>query len=114
VNIPFTQLDGVADVLERVEFYWHFESKEELFLALIAERVERPMQEMIELPRARRLGAPPLDTPADEVAVAFLALIGGLARERLFDSEGVPGRILGDMTGLIYLGLLARAEREEG
>ena len=63
--------------------------------------------------RAHRLGAPPFDIPAEEVAIAFLALIGGLARERLFDSERVPGRLLGDMTGLIYLGLVTRAERDK-
>ena len=34
----------------------------------------------------------------------------GLARERLVDPSGVPSHILGNMTGLIYIGLLARAQ----
>ena len=161
--------------LSKGTFYWHFESKDELMLAVLAERVERPVKELIEMlrsapagenmslvanrrfaeflergrdailleheyeglaardprlrrryarqrrqlrtalaealaSRARQLGAPPLGTPAEEIATAYLALIRGLARERLFDPEGVPGHILGDVGGLIYIGLLARAQ----
>jgi AcrR family transcriptional regulator len=164
--------------LSKGAFYWHFESKDELMLAVLAERVERPIKELIELiraappdenvsavatrrfaefleggrdailleheyeglaardprlrrryarqrkqlrlaladalaARARQLGAPPLDTPAEEVATAYLALIRGLARERLVDPTGVPGHILGNVTGLIYIGLLARAQGGE-
>src|SRR3954447_15228551 len=160
--------------LSKGTFYWHFESKDELMLAVLAERVERPVKELIEMlrsapagenmslaanrsfaeflergrdailleheyeglaardprlrrryarqrrqrrgaraealaARARQLGAPPLDTPAEEIATAYLALIRGLARERLFDPAGVPGHILGNVGGLIYIGLLARA-----
>ena len=164
--------------LSKGAFYWHFESKEELMRCVLAERVERPVKELIELirsagpeenisdlatrrfaefleggrdailleheyeslaardprlrrryarqrkalrlaladalaARARQLGAPPLDTPAEEVATAYLALIRGLARERLLDPSGVPGHILGNVTGLIYIGLLARAQGGE-
>ncbi|MEA2438884.1 MAG: hypothetical protein QOH76_308 [Thermoleophilaceae bacterium] len=173
-------VDAIAEAagLSKGAFYWHFESKDELMLAVLAERVERPVKELIELirsagpeenissvatsrfaefleggrdvilleheyeglaardprlrrryarqrkalrlaladalaARARQLGAPPLDTPAEEVATAFLALIRGLARERLVDPSGVPGHILGNVTGLIYIGLLARAQGGE-
>jgi AcrR family transcriptional regulator len=164
--------------LSKGTFYWHFESKDELMLAVLAERVERPVKELIEMlrsapvdenmslvanrrfaeflergreailleheyeglaardprlrrryarqrrqlrdalaealaARARQLGAPPLDTPAEEIATAYLALIRGLARERLFDPSGVPGHILGNVGGLIYIGLLARAQGGE-
>jgi TetR/AcrR family transcriptional regulator, transcriptional repressor for nem operon len=164
--------------LSKGAFYWHFESKDELMLAVLAERVERPVKELIELiraaprdqnmsqvatrrfadyldggrdailleheyealaardprlrrryarqrkqlrlaladalaARARQLGAPPLDTPAEEVATAFLALIRGLARERLVDPSGVPSHIFGNVAGLIYIGLLARAQGGE-
>jgi AcrR family transcriptional regulator len=164
--------------LSKGAFYWHFESKDELVLAVLAERVERPIKELIALlrsappeenmsavatrrfaeflesgrdailleheyeglaardPRLRRrysrqrkelrlaladalaarahqLGAPALDTPAEEIATAFLALIRGLARERLVDPTGVPSHILGNVTGLIYIGLLARAQGGE-
>jgi AcrR family transcriptional regulator len=170
----------VEAILERAglskgTFYWHFESKDELMLAVLAERVERPVTELIEMlrsapadenmslvanrrfaefmersrdailleheyeglaardprlrrryarqrrrlrsalaealaARARQLGAPPLDTPAEEIATAYLALIRGLARERLIDPAGAPSHILGNVGGLIYIGLLARAQ----
>jgi AcrR family transcriptional regulator len=173
-------VDAILDEagLSKGAFYWHFESKDELMLAVLAERVERPVKELIELiraappdenvsqvatrrfaeyldsgrdailleheyealaardprlrrryarqrkqlrlaladalaARARQLGAPPLDTPAEEVATAFLALIRGLARERLVDPSGVPSHILGNVTGLIYIGMLARAQGGE-
>ena len=173
----------VEAILERAglskgTFYWHFESKDELMLAVLAERVERPVKELIDIlrsaradenvslmanrrfaeflergrdtilleheyeglaardprlrrryarqrrqlrdalaealaARARQLGAPPLDTPAEEIATAYLALIRGLARERLVDPSGVPSHILGNVGGLIYIGLLARAQGGE-
>ena len=60
--------------------------------------------------RARQLGAPEdLGTPAEDVAAAYLAMMRGLARERLLDPKGVPSHILGEVAGLIYIGLLARA-----
>ena len=170
-------VDAILDDagLSKGTFYWHFESKDELMLAVLAERVERPVKELIDLlrsappeenislvatsrfaefferhrdailleheyeglaardprlrrryarqrkqlrlalagalaARAGRLGAPQLDTPAEEIATAYLALIRGLARERLLDPSGVPSHILGNVTGLIYIGLLARAQ----
>src|SRR2546423_1341946 len=47
----------VEAILERAglskgTFYWHFESKDELMLAVIAERVERPVKELIEMLRS--------------------------------------------------------------
>lgn len=161
--------------LSKGAFYHHFRTKDDLVLAVLAERVERPIQDLIErlqaadpednmsstatdsfaalldagrdailleheyealaardpklrkryarrrrqlrdalaealAARARRLGAPAdLGTPAEEVATAYLALMRGLTRERLLDPDAVPSHILGEMTGLIYIGLLARA-----
>jgi AcrR family transcriptional regulator len=155
-------------------FYWHFRSKDDLVSALLAERVERPIRELIEqlrsaaadanmsaeanrrfaeffdreraailleheyeglaardpvlrrryvrqrralrqalgealAERARQLGATEFTTPAEEVATAYLALTRGLSRERLLDPAAVPDHLLGEIAGLIYIGLLARA-----
>jgi AcrR family transcriptional regulator len=59
--------------------------------------------------RARQLGATGFTTPAEEVATAYLALVRGLSRERLLDPGAVPDHMLGEISGLIYIGLLARA-----
>jgi AcrR family transcriptional regulator len=63
--------------------------------------------------RSRQLGAPPFSTPAEEVATAYLALANGLALERLIDPSAVPDHVLGEMTALIYTGLVARSEAED-
>ena len=155
-------------------FYWHFQSKDDLVSTLLAERVERPIRELIErlrsapadanmsaeasrrfaeffdrqraavlleheyeglaardlalrrryvrqrralrralgealAERARQLGATEFTTPAEEVATAYLALVRGLSRERLLDPTAVPDHMLSEISGLIYIGLLARA-----
>jgi AcrR family transcriptional regulator len=155
-------------------FYWHFQSKDDLVSALLVERLEQPIRELIErlrsapananlsaeanrrfveffdreratilleheyeglaardpalrrryvrqrralrqalgealTERARQLGATEFTTPAEEVATAYLALIRGLSRERLLDPAAVPSHMLGEISGLIYIGLLARA-----
>jgi AcrR family transcriptional regulator len=154
--------------------YWHFAGKEDLFFALLEERVDFPLRQMIELlrtappdqdmaveasrsfvevlegrrdlmlleneyrslairdpklrrryarsraglrealagaleARVRHLGAPPLDTPPEQIATAFLALVHGLTLERLLDPEAVPDDLLGDTVALVYAGLLVRA-----
>jgi AcrR family transcriptional regulator len=154
-------------------FYWHFRSKDDLITTLLAERVERPIRELIErlrtaptdanmsaeanrrfveffdreraavlleheyeglaarnptlrrryvrqrralrqalgealAERALQLGATEFTTPAEEVATAYLALVRGLSRERLLDPTAVPDHMLGEISGLIYIGLLAR------
>src|SRR5919198_6132991 len=48
------QAASVDEIAERAGFskgavYWHFESKDDLFFALLAERIDRPTWEMIEL-----------------------------------------------------------------
>src|SRR5215207_6517655 len=156
--------------------YWHFAGKEDLFFALLEERVDSPLRQMMELlrtapadqdmaveasrsfvevlesrrdlmlleneyrslairdpklrrrytrsraelrealagaleARVRHLGAPPLDTPPEQIATAFLALVHGLALERLLDPKAVPDDLLGETVALVYAGLLMRAGR---
>ena len=64
--------------------------------------------------RARHLGAPPFETPIEDVATAFLALANGLAMEKLIDPSAVPDHLVGEMYALIYAGLVARAQAAAG
>ena len=46
-------VDGIVEAagLSKGTFYWHFESKEELFLAVIEERIDRPALSLMEVTR---------------------------------------------------------------
>lgn len=50
--------------------YWHFKSKDDLFFALVEDRVDAPLEEMVELLRS----APPEIDMAPEAARRFLEL----------------------------------------
>jgi AcrR family transcriptional regulator len=172
---------SVEDIAHRAGYskgaiYWHFESKDDLFLALLEERLERPIREMIELlesappeqdmgPEASRrfielleserellllqqeywsqavrdsklraryasrraelraafgraistrlehLGAPPGAVAGETMATVIMGLSAGLAQESLIDPGAVPDGLLGDAIVLLYLGVVARAER---
>src|SRR2546422_266500 len=52
--------------------YWHFASKDELFLALLEERVDRPTREMIDL----LASAPPEQDMGPEASRRFVELLG--------------------------------------
>ena len=56
--------------LSKGTFYWHFERKEDLFFALLEERVERPTRALMELSRAAPADA--VTAPAASVAVTRL------------------------------------------
>src|SRR5207249_4572777 len=69
--------------LSKGAFYWHFSSKEELFHTLLQERIERPIQEIIELLHS----APADQDMAPKTSERFLEV---LERERetiLLDHE---------------------------
>jgi AcrR family transcriptional regulator len=69
--------------LSKGAFYWHFSSKEELFHTLLEERIERPIQDLIELLHS----APADQDMAPEASQRFLEV---LERERdtiLLDHE---------------------------
>jgi AcrR family transcriptional regulator len=157
--------------------YWHFKNKEDLFFALIAERVDRRGRELMKITetaprdqetapavsrgtadivdserqlillmheywslavrepellkryveRQRSLGdalAGALESrhettgvslvyPADRLATAIIALINGLAMDRIADPEAVPAELLGETLALIYDGLVHRAKASE-
>ena len=63
--------------------YWHFAGKDDLFLALVEERVDRPMREMIELLRS----APADRDMAPEASKRFAALLAGQREWLLLDNE---------------------------
>lgn len=159
--------------LTKGAIYWSFEDKEDLFLALVDERLDGPARELIaaasaapaeieaapgisrgfaalvgEQPdlvllaiehwalamrrdtvrtdfaarqralaeavartleaRHATLGVP-LTYPAERLGTAIVALCIGLAMEGLAQPDAVPDELLGDILGLIYDGLAARA-----
>jgi AcrR family transcriptional regulator len=67
---------SVEDIAHRAGYskgaiYWHFESKDDLFLALLEERLERPIREMIELLES----APPEQDMGPEASRRFIELL---------------------------------------
>jgi AcrR family transcriptional regulator len=56
--------------LSKGTFYWHFDSKEDLFFALLEERVEQPTRALMELSRAAPANA--ITAPATSVEVTRL------------------------------------------
>ena len=161
--------------LSKGTFYWNFESKDELLMALLEERVEAPLRQatsalaglaadydmsaeanrmLVEFmrgdrtavllddefwrralrdpkvrkryakrqqelraalaevlrARTRQLGGPEPDMPAEHLAIAFLSLISGILRSRLVDPRAIPDDLFGEIAGLVYAGLLYRAE----
>lgn len=67
---------SVDEVAERAGYskgavYWHFESKDDLFLALLEERIDRPMREMIGLLES----APPEHDMGPEASRRFTELL---------------------------------------
>ncbi len=67
---------SVDEVARRAGFskgalYWHFAGKDELFMALLEERVDRPMREMIELLES----APPEQDMGPEASRRFVELL---------------------------------------
>jgi AcrR family transcriptional regulator len=170
---------SIDEIAERAGYskgavYWHFASKDDLFFALLDERIDRQVREAIDMlesapaehdmapegnrvfeallrgqrellildheywaqairdPALRRryarrqaelrsawakalvarlehLGAPPIDTPPEEISTVLLALARGLSQEKLISPRAVPEHLLGDAYAWIYAGLVARA-----
>lgn len=160
--------------LSKGAIYWSFEDKEDLFLALVEEHLDRPVREVMHITEtappeietaplvsrgvaeivrnqsdmlllaiehwalavredsiradyvrrqralsdaiARVLTARhatlevPLAYPAERLGTAIIALAVGLAMEALAEPDAVPDELLGDILGLIYDGLVYRAE----
>jgi AcrR family transcriptional regulator len=79
---------SVDEIAERAGYskgavYWHFESKDGLFLALLEERVDRPAWEMIELLES----APPERDMGPEVSRRFTELLGSERELLLLEHE---------------------------
>lgn len=79
---------SIDEVAERAGYskgavYWHFASKDDLFLALVEEHVDRPTREMIELLQS----APAERDMAPEGSRRFAALLAGQREWLLLDNE---------------------------
>jgi AcrR family transcriptional regulator len=172
-----TSLQAIAQRagLTKGAIYWSFEDKQDLFLALVEERVDTPARELMRITEtappeietaplvsrgfaeivrnqpdilllaiehwtlaireesvrrdfvqrqseladaiARTLQARhatlgiPLTYPARGLGTAIIALSLGLAMEALAEPDAVPDELFGDILGLIYDGLVYRAEQ---
>jgi AcrR family transcriptional regulator len=79
---------SVDDVAARAGYskgalYWHFDSKDDLFLALVEERIDAPTREMIELLES----APPERNMAPEGSRRLAELLSGERELLLLDRE---------------------------
>src|SRR5256886_13921756 len=63
--------------------YWHFASKDDLFLALLEERIDRPTHEMIELLES----APPERDMVPETNQRFMEVLRGQRELLLLEHE---------------------------
>jgi AcrR family transcriptional regulator len=55
------------------------------------------------------LGGAPLTVDPERIALIFMALVSGLAQEKMTEPDAVPDDLLGESFVLIYQGLAARA-----
>ena len=79
---------SVDEIAERAGYskgaiYFHFSGKDDLFFALIEERIDRPMRDAIKLLES----APPEDDMAAEANRHFLALVSGQRQLLLLGHE---------------------------
>src|SRR4051794_18892911 len=79
---------SVDDIAERAGYskgalYWHFSSKDDVFFALVQERIDRPWREGIEMLRS----APPEVDMAPEASGRFVELLRGQRELLLLDHE---------------------------
>jgi len=79
---------SIDEIAERAGYskgavYWHFASKDDLFLALVEERVDRPWREMVELLQS----APAELDMAPEASRRFATLLAGQRDWLLLDNE---------------------------
>jgi AcrR family transcriptional regulator len=79
---------SIDEIAERAGYskgavYWHFASKDDLFLALVEEHVDRPTREMIELLQS----APAELDMAPEASRRFATLLAGQRDWLLLDNE---------------------------
>jgi AcrR family transcriptional regulator len=79
---------SVGEIAQRAGYskgaiYWHFAGKDDLFFALLEERIDQPMREMIELLQS----APPEQDMAPEASKRFVEVLRGQRATLLLDHE---------------------------
>jgi AcrR family transcriptional regulator len=80
-----SSVDEIADRAgySKGALYWHFSSKDDLFFALLEERIDRPWRESIELLES----APPEHDMAPEASRRFAEILRGQREMLLLDHE---------------------------
>jgi hypothetical protein len=105
-------LNGQRELLLLEQEYWSQAARDPWLRARYVthrDALRRALAKALDV-RLQHLGAPRLDTAAEEMATIMLGLGAGLARERLIDPEAVPEGLLGKALVLLYRGVLATAQ----
>jgi hypothetical protein len=101
-----------ALLLERE--YWSLAIRDPELRSRYAERqaeLRRELGAAMEA-RARHLGTPDLEMPAEDVARIVMSIIGGLTVDELIEPGSVRPELLGEALAVIYAGLVARSQAQ--
>jgi AcrR family transcriptional regulator len=108
------QITGERDALLLEREYWSLAIRDPELRARYIER-QTELREGLAAgleERARHLGTPDLGMSADDLARIVMSIIGGLSVDELTEPDSVRPELLGEALGVIYAGLLARAQRQ--
>jgi AcrR family transcriptional regulator len=105
------QRDGQREAMLLEREYWSVAIRDPELRARYAERqteLRGAFAAALEA-RARHLGTPALQMPAEEVARIVMSVIGGLGIDELVEPGSVRPELLGEALAVVYAGLVARA-----
>jgi AcrR family transcriptional regulator len=106
-----TFADEQQTLILLVQEYWALAVRDRKLRSAYRKRQRELRRRLATALEARhRTTGVPLTLPADKLATGIVALISGLAQERVTDPDAVPDELLGELLSLLYDGLVHRAE----